>query len=29
MTGTSSPFPWGPLYEDWDGEDSEDSVEES
>lgn len=29
MIGTSSPFPWGPLYDDWDGEDSDDSVEES
>jgi hypothetical protein len=29
ITGTSSPFPVGPLYVDWDGVDSDDSVEES
>jgi hypothetical protein len=29
MIGTSSPFPWGPLYDDWDGKDSDDSVDES
>jgi len=29
MIGTSSPFPWGPLYDDWDGYDSDDSVEDS
>jgi len=29
MTGTSNPSPCGPLYDDCEGEDSDDSVEES
>ena len=28
-TGTSRPLPWGPLYDDCDGDDSDDSVDES
>lgn len=28
-TGTSRPLPWGPLYDACDGDDSDDSVDES
>jgi hypothetical protein len=28
-TGTWRPLPWGPLYENWDGDDWDDSVVES